>query len=69
MKYYLHYVLGCSPEVFECDTESQLKEFLDNWMKTHGTLDDNGDNWIEVDKIYCGKKVNLSLDINVRTEE
>lgn len=69
MKYYLHYVLGCHPEIFECDTELQIKEFIDNWLVTHGTLDDEGDNWIELDRIYYGKKINVSLTANIRTEE
>lgn len=69
MKYYLNYVEGCSSKTVECDTEHEVREFITNFIDKYGTLDDKGDNWIELDKIYYGNRVNVTLSIDIRIEE
>lgn len=58
-KYFVHYVEGCSPKVYVADTKKKVGDFLNKWINKHGSFDDNGDNWVEADKIYCGEKISL----------
>ena len=62
-KYYVHYVESCSPGVKQFKTKKALKEFLMSFIKKYGSLDDGGDNWIEVNKIYYGTPVKLDINL------
>jgi hypothetical protein len=58
-KYCLHYVEGCSPKVKSFNPDIALKRFLRSFVEKHGGLDDKGGNWVELDKIYFGHKIQL----------
>ena len=62
-KYYILYVKDCSPKEVEFELETQVEEFLNNFIKKYGSLDDKNDNW--VDKIFYGKKVEVTSKITL----
>lgn len=59
-KYYMGVIIGCCPTVIKFKNKKAVKEYLNNFAKKYGSLDDKNDNWI--DYIYYGKKLKIELN-------
>lgn len=62
--YYVLYVEGCSPRTQIFTTKKEVKVFLNSFIKKYGSLDDQGDNW--VDYIFKGKKLDIDLVLKLK---
>ena len=64
MFYYLRVVEGCSPKTKKFKNKKGLTKYIKAFIKRHGSIDDNGDNWL--DDIYYGKRIEIEVKFMVK---
>lgn len=65
LQYFIRVVEGCISSVKTFNTKEELNEFITTFVETHGTLDDEGDNWIELDSVFYGKQLAIKTTFSV----
>lgn len=63
-KYYVLTVQDCSDKIEVFETENQVNDFLNNWLKQYGTFDDQDSFWIR--NIYYGQELEFEQKAAIR---